>query len=214
MAKDGFRRPLTKSDFIRLNIGRAYWDKTLKNFRDSLDGTIVTVVENYCRNIDEMIKTGSGLLIGGDLGSGKTSLAIIVMKEATRCGYTTYFITHAEMRDLQFTDRVFGRESDGITVRARVRDAQLLVIDGLDDAFFTDKVFGPVHLERLVRHRNAHQLVTLVTTRAIRRMTSGDYAEIFDIMTSSMVPLVLKGDNLRDKERDVLRERVLGGAGS
>jgi DNA replication protein DnaC len=50
----------------------------------NLDQTIVRVVRKYCRKLDENLETGRGLYFFGEVGSGKTSLAMCVAKEVLR----------------------------------------------------------------------------------------------------------------------------------
>jgi DNA replication protein DnaC len=53
-----------------------------------LSPNVVRPVRDFVRNIDERIERGPGLWIFGDVGTGKTSLAMIASKEAIKRGYS------------------------------------------------------------------------------------------------------------------------------
>ena len=50
----------------------------------NLDQRIVREVQKYCRRLEDNLATGRGLYFFGEIGSGKTSLAMCVAKEVLR----------------------------------------------------------------------------------------------------------------------------------
>jgi len=94
-------------------------------------------------------------------------------------------------------------------VSQKLREASFLVLDNFNEPAMVDKVFGPLHLERLVSYRNSRRLVTILTTRVAKALK--DHASLFDIVSETMVPVTIRGKNLRDVARQKLAERVLGG---
>ena len=199
------RRDLTDRDYVRINLGKAYWDAKVASVQDA---DVRKVLIRYCERIVIMANSGSGLVISGAIGSGKTWAASAVLKEAVRRRFPSYFVAHEELRELQFQDRVFGDGTDGITVNQKLKEAKFLVVDNLNEPFIVDKVFGPVHLERLVARRNSRKLVTILTTRVAKSIRKE--SSLFDVVSETMVPVNIEGANLRDLARKRLRERVLG----
>jgi DNA replication protein DnaC len=53
-----------------------------------LSPNVVRPVRDFVRNIDERLERGPGLWIFGDVGTGKTSLAMIASQEAIKRGYS------------------------------------------------------------------------------------------------------------------------------
>jgi DNA replication protein DnaC len=53
-----------------------------------LPSPIVRPVRDFVRNIDDRIRAGRGLWIFGDVGTGKTTLAMLASKEALKRGYS------------------------------------------------------------------------------------------------------------------------------
>jgi DNA replication protein DnaC len=202
------RRKLNQADFRRVNVGRLYWGCTRSGIQSEQARKGVTA---YTDKVGEMVRDGVGLLISGARGVGKTGAAVVVIKAAILGGFTTYFVTHAELRDLQFQDRVFGDGSDGITVNQRILNAQLLVIDGLDREFQTDRAFGPLQLVRLLTRRNSNKLATVITTRIAREFKEKEeYADLYDALRQSMLPITIVGINLRDTMQRDLESRLFG----
>ena len=50
----------------------------------------------------------------------------------------------------------------------------------------------------------------MITTRIASQLRD-DHKTLYDVMTESMVGMVIEGRNLRDDARQELRDRVLGG---
>jgi DNA replication protein DnaC len=205
------RRKLTEADLRRVNIGKQFYGARsdliqAQNVRD--------LVLRFRKNINKMASAGSGLLFSGEPGVGKTSAAVCCQKEAICAGLTTYFVTHPELRDLRFEkkDSLFGNGQDGITVRKRIETAHLLVLDGINEPFFTDNGFGPLQLEELLISRTSEKLSTIMTTRSAT-FKNKDYAALLDVVSHCMVPVPVVGKNMRDLERAAMKKLIVGDGG-
>ena len=53
-----------------------------------IDPTIVAATRRYCDRIDEMLDNGRGLWFMGPVGTGKTTLAMLVTRQALKAGRT------------------------------------------------------------------------------------------------------------------------------
>jgi DNA replication protein DnaC len=70
---------------LATSIPRRYLDVDFERWPvTNLDQRIVREVRKYCRHLDENLKEGRGLFFFGEIGSGKTSLAMCVAKEVLR----------------------------------------------------------------------------------------------------------------------------------
>lgn len=202
------RRRLTEADLRRVNIGKQFWGAR-SDLIQSPD--VRELVLRYRKNISQMVIAGSGLLFSGEPGVGKTSAAVCCQKEAVSAGLTTYFVTHPELRGLRFEkkDSLFGNGQDGITVRKRIETANLLVLDGINEPFFTDNGFGPLQLEELLMSRTSEKLATIMTTRSAT-FRKESYAALLDVVSHCMVPIPVTGKNMRDLERKAMKKHVMG----
>ena len=204
-------RPVTKKDLVRVNIGKAFWKSRSDQIQDAV---IRDAVMRYRENFDEMIQTATGLVFTGGIGVGKTSAAVCLLKQAISRGYSSYFVTHDELRDIQFEDRrdsrLFGDGSDGVTVKQKINRAQFLVLDNFNAPFLVDKVFGPLQLERLLTKRSSAMLTTVMTTRVAKTLKQDVHADLFEMIKSCMAPMQIRGVNLRELASNDLIKRVQG----
>jgi DNA replication protein DnaC len=203
------RRKVTQADLRRVNLGKAFWGSRSDMIQHPQTRELVL---RYRRNVVQMAKTGSGLMFNGAIGVGKTSAAACVVKEAVAAGLSAYFVTHTELKELRFEKKesLFGDGSDGITVRKKIETAHLLVIDGLNEPFFTDNIFGTLQLEELLIKRYAEKHATILTTRSGATLKMEKHADLFDIVSQCMVPVQMSGKNMRDRDREDLKSRVFG----
>lgn len=202
------RRKITEADLRRVNLGKAFWGARSDLVQSE---GVRNLVMRYRKNVVHMVATGSGLIFSGQPGVGKTSAAACCLKEAISAGIAVYFVTHPELRDLRFEkkDSLFGNGQDGITVRKKVETAQLLVLDGINEPFFTDNGFGPLQLEELLIRRFSDKLATIITTRSAT-FKDKKHAELLDIISQCMAPVPISGKNMRDKDREALERRITG----
>lgn len=203
-------RKVGKKDLARANIGKVFWSARSDMIQDK---DVQAKVMRYRERIDEMVRTGTGVVFTGGPGVGKTSAAACLLKQAIARGLTSYFVTHDELFELAFdkSGRLFGDGSDGVTVKQKINSCQFLILDNFNSTFLTSKVFGPDHLERLLTKRSSAVLTTVLTTRVAASLKRKEYADLFDVISNCMAPMQISGKNMRDDSRRALMERVHGG---
>lgn len=201
-------RKLTKADMIRVNLPRKFW-KSRSDFIQDVD--VREKVLAFRKDIDRHVEHGHGVVFAGDAGVGKTSAAACLLKQAMARGYTTYFVTYDELRELVFdSGRLYGDGTDGTTIKQQVERAEFLVLDGFNAPFLTDKAFGPLQLERLLNRRSSAIRSTVLTTRVAGMLKRKEYENLFDVVTSCMALMKIQGRNLRDDARRELMKEVHG----
>jgi DNA replication protein DnaC len=90
---------------------------------------IVAEVRRYVRNLDARLAEGRGLWITGDVGTGKTSLAMLVSKAALDAGHTVAIYSLPRLLNL-LRDEV-SAESSLLDLLDRLSSVDLLHIDDL-----------------------------------------------------------------------------------
>jgi DNA replication protein DnaC len=201
-------RKVTKKDLVRVNIGRVFWLSRSDKIQDQV---IRGKVMRYRENFDEMVRTASGVVFTGSAGVGKTSAAVCLLKQAIARGYTSYFVTHDELREIQFDNgRLFGNGSDGVTVKQKIDRAEFLVLDDFNASSLTDKAFTTLHLERLLVRRSSAMLTTVLTTRVAATLKEKQHEDLFEVIKGCMAPMQIEGKNLRDNASRDLMKRVHG----
>lgn len=190
------RRKITEADLRRVNLGKAYWPSKTDVIQQQ---EVRDLVFRYRRNIPKMISVGSGVFFSGEEGVGKTSAAACILKEAIAAGQSCYFASHPELRDIRFDRKdipLFGNGTDGVTVRRKIETTTVLVIDGINDPFFDDKVFGPLQLEELLTKRFSDQLVTVMTTRS-SLFKKPEHSSLLGAVKQCMVSVPMAGRNMK-----------------
>jgi DNA replication protein DnaC len=166
------RRELTVGDLDRMRIPDRYREVT---FSAVSEGEHREVVRHYLNHFPEMAERGVGLVLSGPNGTGKTSVAVVVAKEARRCGRTVLFVEAARLKDYAFGQVVF---EDDVLMRDRMRAVDVLVLDdvgkGVQDSVGAEERL----LDDLVRHRAAHRRITILTTNMnVRAARQGDLSQ-------------------------------------
>ena len=186
-----------------------YWNVT---WEEISNGDHREIVENYLRKLPDMFERGVGLLLWGANGCGKTSAAVIVGKEYRRRGQTVLFFEAAALKRAVIQREMFDEDQD---VWERARDVDVLILDDLGKGVQDKTGFGARLLDELIRHRNAHERVTFITTNMSPfPQRDGEISQLEDELKIStlhslkecIVPVCVDGPDLRDKTKDELRE--------
>lgn len=91
---------------------------------------VVSQVRRYVRDMDARLREGRGLWITGDVGTGKTTLAMIVSKAARDLGYSVAIYSLPRLLNL-IRDEVADSESSLLGLLDRLSSVDLLHIDDL-----------------------------------------------------------------------------------
>jgi DNA replication protein DnaC len=103
---------------------------------------IVSEVRRYVRNLDSRLAAGRGLWLTGDVGTGKTSLAMLVSKAAMDAGYSVAIYSLPRLLNL-IRDEI-GAENSLLDLLDSLSSVDLLHIDDLGGQHTT-----PWRLEQL-----------------------------------------------------------------
>ena len=199
------RRQLTKDDLVRMRLPKRYWNAScdqVPNVRDKKSSVGARdMLEAYIRNMEEMRQDGVGLLLWGENGCGKSSIAAIVAKEYRRRFNTVLFIEAANIRTMVIDKDHFDEDE---TYWQRAMSVDVLVIDDIGKGTTDRTGFGERLMDELIRTRNANKLVTIITTNAVPR---GEKETLSDILKPSTIHSLkehvsvinVRGEDQRDK---------------
>lgn len=155
-------------------------------------------VENYLKNWDKNREDGRGLYLCGDVGTGKTHLAVAVMNELMRKQVPALFVTVPELLDnLRGAYMVPGRDLD--EWMESVKNADLLVLDDLGaekpTAWVQERIFV------IVNHRYREALPTIFTSNIGPKELGAKLGERTASRIVAMTEgIELEGDDYREAE--------------
>jgi DNA replication protein DnaC len=207
------RRALTLEDMDRMRIPSRFREVT---FGGVSAGPHREVLRNYLNGFDEMARRGVGLVLSGPNGTGKSSLAVVVAKEARRCGRTVLFVEAAQLKNIVFGNQTFEGE---VLMRDRMRDVDVLVLDdvgkGVQDSVGAEERL----LDDLIRHRAAYTRITILTTNLnVQPVRAGDPSQLERYLKPSTVHMLqecaiqvlILGADLRDGALDDIERQLRG----
>lgn len=148
--------------FNDAKIGKRYMDCDLSNFKER-DGVkeALQVVRRYVEELDQHIREGLGLVFLGPSGTGKTHLAVAVLKAALNRGYSGLFQNAPELMYRFNATYVLHDETERDLFNA-LRDVDVLVIDDLGKGKWTEKVEERVYA--IVNARYSELKPIIITT--------------------------------------------------
>jgi DNA replication protein DnaC len=117
LKEEAHRAKELHSKALELAFGRAcipprFSERTLENYQvvNEAAGKALSVVRQYADNFEVRAKTGSSLLLLGDVGTGKTHLAIGVANAIIPRGYSAIYVTVMDM--MRHIKDTWGSRSD------------------------------------------------------------------------------------------------------
>lgn len=197
------RRKLGPPDFERMNLPREFWTAKVQHVSEKTRPAVV----RFLKQVDTFVPDGVGLFLHGETGVGKTGVAALVCKEARSAGFTVYFTSLWELRELIRSRISFDDETSLIR---RCQDVDVLVLDGLHREDATEKTLGAREIEELVSFRARARRTTIITTSMPVRDMEKPFSGLLEASQGSMVHLTVEGPNLREQRSDTLRRAVFG----
>jgi DNA replication protein DnaC len=141
---------------ITAGIPIKYRNFTFGTFHSQNLTKSVNKLRKYVENIDKNKKSGTGLYLWGNSGSGKTSLGCIVIMEAIKKNYSCYFCVVDDYRKALFSD-----DFDTID---KIKNSQFLMIDDIGREFQDSKGFIGSYIDDLLRYRTDNLTPTIITS--------------------------------------------------
>jgi len=184
-------RSLDAEDMLRARIGRAYWGTSMAKIPDNLRHK--KPLKEFVDNVHIHHAAGEGLLMFGDYGTGKTSGAVLVLKEVISRGGTSLMIPAERISSAVIEKTTFDGEE---TLWERMQEVDVLLLDDLRREHVKD--FGRSVIESLIRRRYDERLPTLVSTNADMEELVRRYEASMAALGERCQPISFEGINWRD----------------
>ena len=192
-------RKIDKSDMYRMGVGPRFWGCTFDKIPDKCPHK--EPFGKWLSKITYNLNKGIGLLLSGDYGAGKTSLAVIAMKHTFVRKGSAIMIRGNQLRTAVIGDE----EDDDMTVRKRLTEVDLLTLDDVGSEHET--AFGVSLMEEILRERYDKRKATIITTN----LSNDDLAKklgesMISFLSASTIHIICTGHDFREVERSVIKE--------
>jgi DNA replication protein DnaC len=156
---------------------------------------------DWIEHADEFIRAGMGLLLHGPVGTGKTLLANLVLKELVKKDLDCYCTTFAGAVE-NFTATWRDNEEKKIFAR-RFMGSQVLVLDDLGKEFRSSTHLSSTTFDHILRTRVQNSRPTILTTNMTPRDMRGGYGgAVLSLLVEKSIEVPLSGADFRPASHD------------
>ena len=189
-------------------IPRRYQDVAFERYPvTEIDRPIVAATRRFADSIDERLDAGRGLWFMGPVGTGKTTLAMLVSKAALKAGRSVAIYSLPRLlNEIRDTHRA---ERSHVALLDRLTAVDLLHVDDVGAERTTDWVLEELY--SIVNARYEDQRSMVITTNIIDRdaLCEQITARTVSRLTEMCDELPLFGHDLRMEFRTAERRRGL-----
>ena len=191
------RTTLSNKNLINMGVPKALLDLSLEDL--DLSEKILDYVQGYIDNIDNSFKYNKGLFLYGSNGTGKTSIASIIIKEAYKHRYTAKRMTWVDYMTLY--TRAWGCNNFELKMHTEdvikdIKDREFLVLEEIGKE--QDNKLAMTLLEDLLHHREDKGFPTIICTNLAPKSVVERYgASIESLIKGNMTPIKLVGKDNR-----------------
>lgn len=182
--------------YARAGIGLTYQRLTWQDLGVPADQ--LAPVHDYLAKLDEYVAAGMGLFLSGTVGSGKTTVLNLVLKECVRRDYDCYSTTFVGAVD-EFA-ATWRDNSEKQSFARRFEHSKVLGIDDVGKEY-PNKVTAHT-LDRILRTRDQEARPTLVTTNLTPDQVHQGYGgAVLSLLVGQSIEVPLRGEDFRIKAR-------------
>ena len=155
------------------------------------------VVKEYAtRNLEWNLEHGFGLILAGNYGTMKTTMAVAVLQQWIKDGHSGLLVPMCSLIDNLYTMRSLNRE-EWAKYEMRIRSTPLLIIDDLGSEN-TDQSWVLSKVDSIITERYNKMLPIIVTTNLSKGELEGTYSgRIMDRLRNISQYLVFNSESQR-----------------
>ncbi len=174
-----------KEVFKPYEIPNKYFESEIDKVKQNVRGKIY----RYLQNLHENINTGKGIFISGNVGTGKTSILYLIIRESLE--YTnSYYCT------INDVFKYLIRQNEDYI--AKLYYADILLIDDLGREYLSDNIdFGIRQFDEVIDYRYREGKATCLTTNFMFETVKDKYPRVYDRMKEKNQFLIITGESQR-----------------
>lgn len=160
------------------------------------DEAALDQVSSYVLRHEQMIRRGMGLVLSGPLGTGKTFLGTMVLKELIKRGYNCWATTFANT--IEAFTATWGNQDEKRWFARKFMYSQVLLLDDLGRDLRTGNNLPQSTFDSILRTRVQEGRTTLVTTNmSMRELETGYGSAVLSLLKEVSLRIDFKGSDFR-----------------
>lgn len=175
----------------------------------AVPASIREAVEEYRDNAAAYVRAGYGLILHGTQGTGKTLLAVLLLKGLLAQGYSGHFTTFSDMINV-FT-QTWRSDDERAWFDKRIRNVTFLVVDdpGKEHGGARGSGLAGATFDAVLRHRVASGLPTIVTTNYGPDKVKEGYGDgILDLLAERARGITFEAKSFRLEQRERVEQEI------
>lgn len=198
-------KQLTIGDLKRANVPQRFWLVQYCKIPDT--APYKPKVYKYLKELESFFDSGVGLFLWSNENStGKTSIAVTILKMALRLGKTAYFEESGRLKNALIHKDEF---EDNVLIENRIRNVDLLVLDDVGKEYRTESGFAENVLESVLRDRSQKMKLTILTSNLQpNKMETLYSADLAALLKETMIPLNIAGYDWRKAKAEELNKML------
>lgn len=160
------------------------------------DADALSQISEYTLRYDQMLRQGMGLLLTGTLGTGKTFLGTMVLKELIKRGYNCWATTFAQT--IEAFTATWGNQEEKQWFAKKFMHTQVLLLDDLGRDLRTGNNLPQSTFDSILRTRVQEGRTTILTTNMnMRELESGYGSAVLSLLKEVSLLVNFTGDDFR-----------------
>lgn len=151
----------------------------------------VADVQLYIDNLEDNLQNGNGMVMRGNVGTMKTTLAIAIMRAVIAKGRNAYFVPMANLIDRLFS----GTPDERSKLEQKLQTVSLLVIDDLGMEY--EKGWVTAKIRAIINNRYNEEKSTIITTNLEKDINDRYVDGMLDRIASTSTFSNFSGESLR-----------------
>jgi DNA replication protein DnaC len=181
-------------------IPELYFDVDISNYQGK-GQTNFSKVQSYCERIDKAKDKGLGLFFQGGTDSGKSYVAVCVLKEALKRGFTGYYTSLYQM-----IEKIKASWGNEVVRKANIETlywCDFLIVEDINRVYKANSDYVDSTFVDIIQQRNLYNRVTIMTLRGAMSDVKEDNkygTELYSILQSKLIPVTLVESGYRKKK--------------
>jgi DNA replication protein DnaC len=165
-------------EFLKEEIGKIFLNTSI----DRVEEKAKLVLSNYLTNIKNMLRDGKGLNILGDIGTGKTSIIVLIIQKLFKEKLSFRYYHIKSFFDTQYENINFSH-------------INFLFLDDIGVESLNEK--DSLYLNYVIDLRYRFKLPVVITSNLSEMDIKKRYPRVFDRLFSRNVKIILEGTSRR-----------------